>query len=124
MHYFLGADIGGTKTHMLIADETGRVVGFGEAGPGNHQNVGYDGMFKTLQTGLDAALQSAALAVKDISGAGFGIAGYDWPSEKSKMCATIDLLGLSAPYHLVNDAVPGIVWPAPAFVGESYLRGR
>ena len=31
--YYLGVDIGATKSHALIADETGRVVGFGAAGP-------------------------------------------------------------------------------------------
>ena len=33
MAYFLGIDIGGTKSHALIADEEGRAVGFGQAGP-------------------------------------------------------------------------------------------
>jgi len=109
MRYFLGADLGGTKTHVLIADETGQVVGFGEAGPGNQQNVGYDGMYEAMRAGLEAALYSAALPVPAISGAGFGIAGYDWPSEKPLMMETIDRLGLSCPYRMVNDAVPGIV---------------
>ena len=34
-HYFLGADVGSTKTHVVIADETGRVLGLGEGGAGN-----------------------------------------------------------------------------------------
>lgn len=33
--FFLGIDIGGTKSHALIADEQGRAVGFGVGGPGN-----------------------------------------------------------------------------------------
>ena len=31
--YFLGVDVGATKSHALIADETGRAVGFGPPGP-------------------------------------------------------------------------------------------
>ena len=46
--YFLGVDIGGTKSHALIADAAGRAVGFGEAGAGNWEDVGYDGMRATL----------------------------------------------------------------------------
>lgn len=109
MRYFLGADIGGTKTHIVIADEAGRAVGFGESGPGNHESVGFDGMYKTLFNGLNSALKSSGLNASDISGAGFGIAGYDWPSEKNKMIEVIDRLGLTAPYEMVNDAIPGLV---------------
>ena len=48
--YFLGVDIGGTKSHALIADETGRAIGFGEAGPGNYEDVGYAGLATALAT--------------------------------------------------------------------------
>ena len=119
MRYYLGADLGATKTHTLIADETGHALGFGESGPGNHETIGYDGMFQTMQDGLDQALRSAGLQKKDITGAGFGVAGYDWSSEFEATAATIDRLGLEAPYQFVNDAVPGLV----AGVGRRLGRG-
>ncbi len=109
MGYFLGVDLGGTKTHMVIADEKGCTVGFGESGGGNHQGVGYDGMYKVLRIALGEALKSAGLKERDITGAGFSIAGYDWLSEKEITMAVIDKLGLDAPYELVNDAIPGLV---------------
>ncbi len=109
MHYYLGADLGGTKTHMVIADETGRIIGFGESGSGNHQNVGYDGMLKTMQAGLAQAISMAGITIEQLSGAGFGIAGYDWPSEKPCMVETITKLGITCPFYMVNDAVPGLV---------------
>jgi N-acetylglucosamine kinase-like BadF-type ATPase len=109
MRYFLGADLGATKTHTLIVDETGRAVGFGESGPGNHETVGYDGMFEAMQTGMEYALKAAGLVKADIAGAGFGVAGFDWPSEYDVTARTIDRLDLSAPYKFVNDAVPGLV---------------
>lgn len=28
--YYLGVDVGGTKTHALVVDADGQVVGFGE----------------------------------------------------------------------------------------------
>jgi len=123
MRYFLGADLGGTKTHILVADETGQVIGFDEAGPGNQQNVGYDGMYAAMRLGLEAALQAARLTVAEIDGAGFGIAGYDWPSEKPKMAETIDRLGLACPYRMVNDAVPGIVAGAQDGWGIGLVSG-
>ena len=109
MHYFLGADLGATKTHSLIVDETGRALGFGESGPGNHETVGYDGMFQAMCESMEQALHAAGLTRADIAGAGFGVAGYDWTSEYEITAKTIGRLGLTAPYQFVNDAVPGLV---------------
>jgi N-acetylglucosamine kinase-like BadF-type ATPase len=109
MRYFLGADLGATKTHTLIVDETGRALGFGESGPANHESVGYDGMFQSMHDGLEQALRTASLKKEQISGAGFGVAGYDWPSEMESTTSVIDRLGLSAPYKFVNDSVPGLI---------------
>jgi len=109
MHYFLGADLGATKTHSLIVDETGLAVGFGESGPGNHETVGYDGMFEAMRRSMQAALQSSGLTKADIAGAGFGVAGFDWSSEYEITAQTIERLGLAGPYKFVNDAVPGLV---------------
>jgi len=107
--YFLGVDIGGTKTHALIADEEGQVLGFGERGPGNHQSVGYGGMRKVLHDATGQALAEAGLLISQMAGAGFGIAGYDWPSQKEAMLLAIRSLGLQAPIEIVNDASLGIL---------------
>ncbi len=123
MRYFLGADLGGTKTHIIIADENGRAVGFGEGGPANHQSVGFNGMYNSLLTALEQALDSARLSREDICGSGFGIAGYDWPSEKPAMQATIDQLNLQAPYEMVNDAIPGLVAGAENGWGVNLVSG-
>src|SRR5512134_1735749 len=109
MRYYLGADLGATKTHTLIVDETGRALGFGESGPANHESVGYNGMFQSMYNGLEQALQMAGLKKEHITGAGFGVAGYDWPSEIEATVSVIDRLSLRAPYKFVNDAVPGLV---------------
>ena len=109
MKYFLGADLGATKTHTLITDASGNALGFGESGPGNHETVGYDGMYAAMHESLEQALNTSALSKADIAGAGFGVAGYDWSSEAEITAQTIDRLGLKAPYKFVNDTVPGLV---------------
>ena len=109
MRYYLGADLGATKTHTLIVDETGRALGFGESGPANHESVGYDGMFQSMHDGLEQALRTSGLKKEDVTGAGFGVAGYDWPSEIEATTSVIDQLGLKAPYKFVNDSVPGLI---------------
>ena len=109
MRYYLGADLGATKTHALIADENGAALGFGESGPGNHETVGYDGMYASMQTALEQALNASAVTKADIAGAGFGVAGFDWSSEYEATAKTIERLGLGAPFKFVNDTVPGLI---------------
>jgi N-acetylglucosamine kinase-like BadF-type ATPase len=123
MRYFLGADIGATKTHTLIVDETGRALGFGESGPANHETVGYEGMFESLRNGLEHALRGAGLTKADITGAGFGVAGFDWPSEYKDTDSIINRLGLDAKYKFVNDAVPGLVIGSDAGWGVVVVSG-
>jgi len=123
MGYYLGVDLGGSKTHIVIANEKGVAVGFGESGGGNHQSVGYDGMYTALQTALADALKSATLKAAQIRAAGFGIAGYDWPSEKGMMTGVIDRLGLGVPYELVNDTIPGLVAGAEEGWGVGVVSG-
>lgn len=129
--YFFGVDIGATKSHALIADENGRAVGFGETGPGNYESVGWDGLRWALHTITDQALTSAGIAREEIAGAGFGVAGYDWPAERAPTCQVIDSLGLQAPYGLVNDTIVGLLagategWGVVVVAGTSNnCRGR
>ncbi len=65
-----------------IADETGRAVGFGAAGPGNHEVVGYDGLIAALGACMGQALAMVGIDRREIAGAGFGVGGYDWPGER------------------------------------------
>ena len=123
MQYFLGVDIGGTKTHALIADETGQALGFGKGGCGSHEAIGYDGLTATLQSVLSQALEMTGFGVDQISGAGMGIAGYDWPSQKQEHLEAIAPLGLKAPLKIVNDAVLGIAAGSAEGWGISVVGG-
>lgn len=109
MAYFLGIDTGGTKTHALIADDTGRPLGFGTAGPGNHEVVGYEGVSLALKMATDQALTSSGLTITQISSAGFGVAGFDFPSERPPTVEAIQTLGLNGPFEVVNDVVLGLL---------------
>lgn len=121
--YFLGVDIGGTKSHALIADENGRAIGFGKGGAGNYEIVGWNGLQNTLHTITNQALASANIAKSQIAGAGFGVAGYDWPEDREPTEKVIDTLGLNAPYELVNDAIIGLVAGATEGWGVVVIAG-
>ncbi len=51
---FLGVDAGGSKTHALLVDETGHVLGRGRGGNGNHQTA-----FEAARDSIDDACQQA-----------------------------------------------------------------
>jgi N-acetylglucosamine kinase-like BadF-type ATPase len=122
-HYFLGADVGSTKTHVLIADEAGRAVGLGEGGAGNPDNVGYEGLRRTLEIATRSAMQQAGIAIEQISGAGFGVSGLDYPSQKAPTLQVIAELGLCAPTEAVNDALIGLVAGATDGWGIAVVSG-
>ncbi len=123
MKYFLGVDVGSSKTHTLIADETGVCIGFGKAWGGNHQGVGYDGLEKVLKESFGAASEMAGVDSAHIAGAGFGVAGYDFPSDRESHLRAISALGLSCPVEVVNDGVNGLLAGATCGIGVNVTSG-
>ncbi len=122
-HYFLGADVGSTKTHVIIADQTGRVLGLGESGAGNPDNVGYEGLRRTLEVATRSALHQAGITIDQIRGAGFGVSGLDFPSQTAPTLQAIGALGLRAPIEAVNDALIGLVAGATDGWGVAIVSG-
>lgn len=121
--YFLGIDIGATKSHALIADETGHVLGFGEGGPGNQESIGYDGFSRVLHGIVEQASSSAGLRAEQIAAAGLGIAGYDWHCDDAPMIEVINSLGLGGPYEFSNDATVGLLAGATDGWGVGVVAG-
>ncbi len=107
--FYLGVDVGGSKTHALITDAAGRALGFGKSGPGNHERVGYDGLVAALRQATDEALAAAGLSKDQLAGAGFGVSGYDWPSERQPTLDAIARLDFKSPVDAVNDTLIGLL---------------
>ncbi|MBK9051409.1 MAG: hypothetical protein IPL78_10985 [Chloroflexi bacterium] len=123
MRYFLGVDVGATKSHALIADETGQALGLGTAGPGNWETVGWEQAGRVLHTIVNQACSAAAISPTQIAGAGFGLAGYDWPEDREPERQLIESLGLSAVYEFGNDTLVGLVAGAKAGWGVVVVAG-
>jgi len=81
MRYYLGMDVGGTKTHCLVADETGKILGFGGSGPGNYETDGVEAAYRENKAAVDSALSEAQLTLEEIGGVGLGVAGADLPED-------------------------------------------
>jgi len=101
-------DVGNSKTHALIAALNGEIVGFAEIGCGSYEVLGPEGYASALRQVTDLALADAGISQAEIAGMGFGIAGYDWPSERALHAEGIDALEIPAPYAFVNDVEIGI----------------
>lgn len=123
MKYFLGVDVGSSKTHALIVDDTGQCVGFGKSGGGNHQGVGYERLAEVLQESFEAACRMAGVSQAQIMGAGFGVAGYDFPSDHDEHVKVIASLGLSCPFEVVNDGWNGLFAAATNGIGVNVTAG-
>ncbi len=102
--YFLGIDAGSSKTHALVADASGRVVGLGHAGPGNWEGVGLEGAREAYERAVIMALRSAGMTHSRITAAGYGLAGYDFPSDDRRLRPIVQSLGLPGPFFLDNDS--------------------
>ncbi len=121
--YFLGVDVGNTKSHALICDENGYAAGFGVGGQGNHEYIGEEAFKELIHDIVSKAIISAGILKSDLTAAGFGIAGYNWSEDLPMMNRVIDSLGLGVPYGLMNDAGPGLFAESSDGCGVSVVAG-
>jgi N-acetylglucosamine kinase-like BadF-type ATPase len=100
----LGVDGGGSKTHALVADARGEVLGFASAGRSNWEDIGLEAAGAALAEAVGGALGMAGVAPGELAASVFGLAGLDWDSDRPMLGALVDPLGLGGPRRLENDS--------------------
>ncbi len=102
---FLGVDAGATKTHAVLMDFSGKVLGAGHSGCGSHEVAGYEHALESLSQAVERAFTSAGATKKDIRFAAFCLAGIDIHADEIEVSRRMlnPLLG-KIPYLLKNDA--------------------
>jgi N-acetylglucosamine kinase-like BadF-type ATPase len=85
--------------------------------------VGYPGLISALHIAVNQACSAAGIEVQAIWGAGFGVSGFDWPSERAATLAAIGELGLGCPVEAVNDSVLGLLAGSPRGWGVTLVSG-
>ena len=123
MKYFLGIDVGSSKTHALIVDETGQCVGFGRSGGGNHQNGGYERLTHVLGESFRRACEASGVDAAAMTAAGFGVAGFDFPSDREEHLRSVASLGLACTLEIVNDGMNGLLAGATRGIGVNVTAG-
>lgn len=106
--FLLGVDVGSSKTHALLCNLRGEVLSLGHAGCGNYEVVGLVGFKDALNKAIQSALSQAKVQHEQILAMGFGISGYDWPSEESLIIEAIQSLEIDCKYRFVNDVLIGL----------------
>lgn len=115
MIYRIGVDGGGTTTRAVLIDESAVELGRGEAGTSNHYSVGTDRAIENIRRAVDAALSSARVLEREVSGWGLGLAGACTASEQGVLRARLEPVAGAARVQVDEDAAAA--W-AGAFGGE------
>ncbi len=121
MRYFLGIDTGSTKSHALVADETGRALGFCQGRRGNPYK--FDDYTALLAEITAPALAQAGISAAQVAGAGLGICGYDWDSQMPEFRRMVETLHLGGPFEIVNDAMIALYGGATESWGVAVVAG-
>ncbi len=99
---FLGVDVGGTKTDVLVVNEMGRVLGRYIGGPGNHESLGVEGAYREINRSIKKALRKADLDKSEVDYAFFGMAGFDHEEDRDVIDEILRKIGLKN-YSFDND---------------------
>jgi len=103
----LGIDQGGTKTHALISDLQGNLIGFGCSYGACHSTEGMQCAMCAVQEAVRIALEQAEITGKEIVSVAAGMTGVDWADEaellKQELINTLQLQGV--PVTVVNDCM-------------------
>lgn len=107
MKYVLGIDQGATKTHVLVADETGHLLGLGTGIGACHSMNGMAAAMQSVREAVRGALEQSGLKMKDISALAGGMTGVDWSDEAGLLTDALEqTLGIrKKQIHVVNDCI-------------------
>lgn len=100
---YLGIDAGGSKTHAVLTNNKGELIGQGMTGNGNHQ-VKYEEAKVNIVKACNLALQAAGAVKEDVAFAYFGLAGADREPDYKILRPLIESIGFPA-YSLTCDTM-------------------
>ncbi len=101
----LGVDGGGTKTHCVLLDEAGTLLGSGYSASSNRNSVGEQAARHHLALAIHGALQTANCAAADIDAICVGMSGVDRPAERAMVTTWLSDLLPGVHVEILNDAL-------------------
>jgi len=128
MSLVLGVDAGATKTFALVADEGGHILGFGQAGPGNHQVAGPELALAEIRRACEEALAQAGVS-PPVDFGFFGLAGADLPVDFAFLTPAVEGMGLARRVRIKNDTLVALraglrrSWGVAVICGTGFNAG-
>ena len=122
MKLFLGVDGGQSGTVAAIGDETGRVLGEGEAGPSNHA-AGAEGRAKLERALRESLSQAAAQAGLDAAALEFESACFGMSGGPEGKHAILSALVRAARLRVTTDAAVALAGATASGLGVVVIAG-
>ncbi len=104
MPWVLGVDGGGNKTIALVANEKGKVLGRGEAGPANYHTSGLGRAVEAIRMATQGAIADSGLVPQALAACFFAVAGVDRPVDRQVMASALAGLDLGGRVLLDHNA--------------------
>ena len=122
--YIIGVDGGNTKTDYLLFDTEGNFIDGLRSGTCSHEGLkdSFDGSYRVMKEQLEILFTRNNITVKDIAGAGFGLAGADVPYQKKKLNEIITKIGFEN-FGMENDGFLGVKAASPNGCGVCSING-
>src|SRR5687767_2155840 len=108
MRYSVGVDGGASKTHALLIDETGCAVGFGKAGPSNHQVLGLNAAVHEIKTAIQGAYEDAGVPFGETEHAYLCLGGADLPIDYETLYKGLGNQNLAHAITIKNDTIAAL----------------
>src|SRR5688500_17555070 len=102
--FFIGVDGGGTKTHAIVVDGEGHIVGEARAGASNPIVFGLDSAVQAIHQSITRALAKASVKLTEVSAAYLGIAGIEHPDSRASVYEALKALLPDLNFQLGTDA--------------------
>jgi N-acetylglucosamine kinase-like BadF-type ATPase len=96
---FVGIDAGGTQTRLVLADADGILSGAAEAGPGNYQVIGPEGLSQLI---CELLAEAGPTQMPEVLCA--GVAGAGRLPEQEELRGALERKGLARTVRVVTDA--------------------
>ncbi len=78
MKYVIGIDQGASKTHAIVSDEYGIVLGMGKSYGACHSSDGMTHAITAVKEAVDQALEQSGISIQEIELIAAGMTGVDW----------------------------------------------
>lgn len=121
--YFLGIDGGGTKTHAVITDAAGRVVGEGLSGASNPLRVGLEEAVSHIERAIADACDQAGVKLREITSTCAAIAGVNHPIHYHTMKDALDQLPELGLLEVMTDARAALEGALDGHAGVVLIAG-